>query len=436
MLPVPVASNEQQRRKSAGLQRLTLLAFTALLVLLFAALAVTEGLGDPSVPSDAVAVVEDAPDDLGTITKAEFDRALVQAAAATQVTPVPKPGDDKYEELKETALGELLDAVWLHGQAAEMGIEVTPKEIADELEKLKEQAFKTEKQYRKFLEESKFTKADVDKRVTLQILSTKIQEQIGEGSPIPSSDEIEEYYEAAKSSQFTTPESRDIRFVVNQDKASVDAAKAALEKDDSIESWKKVAKKYSSDPATKGNGGLQSAISEGGVSEPLNAAVFAAGQGELEGPIDDSRGLLVFEVETITPESVQGLDAVKSQISTQLTEQAQQQHFAAFVRNYNSLWTSRTFCAEDFLIARCANFEGDGRSPEADPACYEADPKTPAEACPAPALQVKPAQPGSVSLLTPEGQKLPQRPRPAGEEAAAAAPTEGLGIPPAGVPTE
>jgi len=436
MLPVPVASNEQQRRGTAGLQRLALLAFTGLLVLLFAGLAIAEGLGDPSIPGDAVAVVEDAPDDLGTISRAEFDRALLQAAAAAQVQPLPKPGDDQYEQLKETALGEILDSVWIRAEAADMGLEATPKEVADELEKLKDQAFKTEKQYREFLQESKFTRADVDQRVTLQILSTKIQEQVNEEAPVPSEGEIESYYEAAKDTQFTTPETRDIRLVVNQDKAKVEAAKAALEKDDSVESWERVAKKYSSDPATKNNGGLQSGISEGGVAEPLGAAVFAAQQGDLEGPIEDSRGQLIFEVATVAPERAQTLDQVKSQISTQLSEQVSQQNFSRFVRNYTSKWTARTFCAEGFTIERCANFEGSGRAPEADPACYEADPKAPAEACPAPVPQVKPAQPGSVSLLTPEGQKLPQRPRPAGEEAAAGVPPEGLGVPPAGVPTE
>ena len=53
------------------------------------------------------------------------------------------------------------------------------------------------------------------------------------------------------------PESRDVRVVVNKDKAKAEAAKALLEKDDSPASWKKVAAKYSEDPTTKTKGGLQ-----------------------------------------------------------------------------------------------------------------------------------------------------------------------------------
>jgi parvulin-like peptidyl-prolyl isomerase len=407
--------------KLAGLQRLALLGFAALFILLFVIFAIAQGIGHPSVPSGSVAVVEDAPDGLSPVTEAQFKHALIQASAEDKVTPVPKPGDEKYEAEQEKALGNLLDSIWIQGQAEEMGISVTPKEIAEELKKLKEKAFKTEQQYKEFLKEAHFTEADVNTRVTIQMLSEQIQKQVTEEAPIPSNSEIKNYYEAAKSSQYTTPESRDIRVIKNPDKAKVEEAKAALEKDDSIKSWEKVAKQYSID-TTKSTGGLQSAVTEGSgtLQEPLEAAVFAAEQGELEGPLKEGKTYTVFEVMKITPEKVQSLDEAKSQISAQLAEQVQQQTFAAFVRNYGSRWQSRTFCASGFVIARCSNYKPSGRPAEADEACFEANPKKAPEACPAPIASIKPAQPGTVSPLNREGQKLAQRPRPAGLEEGAA----------------
>ena len=407
--------------KSVGLQRLALLGFAALFILLFVIFAIAQGIGHPSVPSGDVAVVEDAPDGLSPVSEAQFRHALVQASAEDKVTPVPKPGDDKYEAEQEKALGNVLDAIWIQGQAEEMGISVTPKEIAEELKKLKEKAFKTEQQYKEFLKEAHFTEADVNTRVTIQILSEQIQNQVTEEAPIPSNSEIKNYYEAAKSSQYTTPESRDIRVIKNSDKAKVEAAKAALEKDDSIKSWETVAKKYSTD-TTKSTGGLQSAVTEGSgtLQEPLEAEVFGAEQGELEGPVQEGKTYTVFEVMKITPEKVQSLDEAKSQISAQLAEQAKQQTFAAFVRNYGSRWQSRTFCASGYVISRCANYKTSGRPTEADEACFEANPKKAPEACPAPITSIKPAQPGTVSPINREGQKLAQRPRPSGLEEGAA----------------
>jgi parvulin-like peptidyl-prolyl isomerase len=428
----PVASNQRQRRGGAGLQRLALLGSAALLVVLFLIFAIAEGIGDPSVPSGDVAVVEDAPDGLGTITKEDLDHAIEQAAAESQVKPVPKPGDPKYDELQEAALGQLFDSIWIQGLGEEMGFTVTPKEVSDELAKLKKQAFKSEKQYNEFLKEGHYTQADVNERVKVQIISTKVQEQITEEGSTPSSDEIEEYYEAAKSSQFTTPESRDVRTIANKDKAKVEEAKELLLKDDSPESWKKVAKKYSTE-ATKGNGGLQAGLTEGRLPEPLNAEVFAAGQGEVLGPVKGASTYTIFEVEKITPEKVQSLDEAKSQISTQLSEQAQQKRFAAVIGNWRSTWTARTFCASDFVIERCANFEGEAHPAEASPACYEADPKTPATECPSPVTPIKPALPGSVTLQKPEGEPFVQRPLPESSGAAAEGTTE---LPPGATPEE
>lgn len=427
-----MAPNQRPGRKPEGLQRLALLGFAALFILLFVIFAVAEGLGNPSVSSGDVAVIEDAPDGLSPITEARFKHALVQTSAQNQEKTLPKPGEEKYEELKKKTLEELLNSIWIQGQAEEMGIAVTSKEVLKELAKLKKQAFKTEKQYQEFLKEAHFTRADVLERVKVQMLTTQIQEQVTEEAAQPSKGEIETYYEAAKSNQFTTPESRDIRVVKNKDKAKVEEAKAALEKDDSVKSWEKVAKKYSTD-TTKSNGGLQSGVSEEALGEPLGEDVFAADQGELEGPLHEGKTYTVFEVMKITPQKVQSLDEAKSQISTQLAEQKKQETFQRFVRDWSSRWTSRSFCGSDFLNERCANFKGDGRPPESNPACYEANPKTPATACPAPIQQVKPAVPGTVSPLNREGQKLAQRPRPSGLEETAAAPG-GEVLPPGGVP--
>lgn len=417
-----------QSRK-LGRQRLALVIFAALFVVLFAGFAIAQGIGDPGVPSGDVALVEQVPDDIGAVSEAEFKRAMVQQAAQGGLKKIPTPGEDKYEELKEGALGELLDSVWIQGEAEELGISVTPKQIATELAQVKKQNFKTDAEFQKFLKTSKFTMEDVRTRVKLQLLSTQIQEAITKKAPPASDSEISSYYDTAKDSQFTTAESRDIRVVVNKDKAKVEAAKAELDKDNSAASWKKVAAKYSSDPSTKDKGGLRAGTTEELLQsqEALKTAVFGSPTGVVAGPIDVEGSFYVVEVEKLNPEKVQTLAEVKAQIKSQLTQQVAQEVFSDFVAEYQSKWTSRTFCASDFTIERCANFVGSGHPASAPPACYEADPKggTPKE-CPAPIGQVAPALPGSTTPLKPQGERLPQRPRPEGLKEAA---EEGLTLP-------
>jgi parvulin-like peptidyl-prolyl isomerase len=424
-----VASGREAKTKAAGIQRLAVLALSALLVVLFVGFAVAQGIGNPSVPSGDVAIVKGVPEEDGRINREELDRAIEQQATQGGLKKAPKPGSAKYDELTKAALGELFDAIWIKGEGEELGITVTDKEIEAELEQIKEQNFQTEKAYKEFLKTSHFTREDVDKRVELQVLSTQIQEQVNKEAPSPTSSEIAAYYDEAKATQYTTKPSRNVRVVINSDKKKAEKAAAILAKDNSEASWKKVAEKYSSDPTSKAKGGLLESISEETLEEPLKSAVFGAQKGELVGPIKYQSNYMVLEVAKVNSEEVQPLDEVEAQIKSQLEQQMQQEFFSEFIGAYQSKWASRTFCADGYVIERCANYKGSGHASSAPPACYEADPKTPATECPAPVQQSKPALPGSVSILKPQGEPLAQRPVVPGSESAASTPAEGTPVP-------
>jgi foldase protein PrsA len=421
-----VGAKPGQSRKS-GRQRLALALFGALFVVLFAGYAIAQGLGHPSVPSGDVALVTHVPTDVGTVSEADFKRALLQQAVQAKLKGAPKPGDEKYEELKKAALGELLDTIWIQGEAEELGIAVTPKQIATELAQIKKTNFKTAAEYQKFLKTSHFSKADVLSRVKLQLLSTQIQEGITKKAPPPTSSEISNYYDSAKATQYTTAASRDVRVIVNKDKAKAEAAKSALEKDDSPASWKKVAEKYSEDPTTKSKGGLQPALTEELLAsqEELKSAIFGNPLNVVVGPIGVEGKFFLTEVVKLNPTKVKPLAEVSAEIKTQLTQQLAQKVFSEFVSEYQSKWQSRTFCAADFTSVenRCANGTSSGHPASAPAGCYEADPKGGLpKACPAPVSLPSPAMPGSTTVLKPEGERLPQRPRPAGLKEAAALP--------------
>jgi parvulin-like peptidyl-prolyl isomerase len=409
-----VGAKPGQSRK-AGRQRLALIVFGALFVILFAGYAIAHGLGDPSIPEGDVAIVQGVPD--GSISEAEFKRALGQQIAQGGLKKPPKPGEKKYEELKTAALGELLDQTWIEGEAEALGISVTPKQIGTELAQIKKTNFKTAAEYQEFLKTSRFTKADVLARVKLQLLSTQIQEKITQQAPVPSEGEIADFYDSAKDTQFTTPESRDVRVIVNKDKAKVEAAQKLLEEDSSPASWKKVALKYSSDPTTKKEGGLQKSLTEEILQsqEDLKDAIFGNPSGVIVGPFEVQGNFFVSEVVKLNAAKVQTLGAVKAQIKSQLAQQQSEETFSEFVAEYQSKWQSRTFCASGFEIERCSNYKTPAHPAGAKPGCYEANPKggLPAD-CQAPVIQPEPALPGTTTPVEPSGKRLAQRPRPEG----------------------
>ncbi len=134
------------------------------------------------LPKSTVAVVAHVGVRLGRITRIEFQHALAQSAAAAGRSSTPRPGADEYEKLKDIAFREMLDTVWIEGQAAEMGIRISSRQVSRQLAQLKKQAFKSEAAYYEFLRESHFTRGDVRERIKIQLISWKIQERVGAGA--------------------------------------------------------------------------------------------------------------------------------------------------------------------------------------------------------------------------------------------------------------
>jgi len=390
---------------------------------------VAQGLGSPSVPSGDVVKVQDVPDELATVSQKDFDRAFAQQVQAAKLKKRPAEGSKKFDEVKEATLTELIEGIWLRGQAEEMGITITDKQVEEELAQIKKSSFPTPGSYNKFLKESGLSQEDVDDRVELQVVINAIQEKVNSEAPAPTASEISDYYEAEKATQFSEKESRDVRIIINKDKAKVEAAKKELEKDNSPASWKKVAPKYSSDPTSKSKGGLSEGITEEFLKGELKEAIFGSATGELKGPVKFETNWILTEVVKLNPAKSKSLAEVKAQIEETLKGEKQQEYLGEFATDFQTRWVSRTYCASGYVIEKCANFKGDGHPANAAPACYEADPKTPATECPAPVTPISPALPGSVTVQKPKGEPFQQRPQP--ESAGAETGTE---VPPGAAP--
>jgi parvulin-like peptidyl-prolyl isomerase len=424
----------KRKEKAAGRQRLALIVFGALFVLLFVGFAIAEGLTGPSVPSGDVAHISNVPDEFANVSEDKLKRSILRLSTSSEEASKkpPKPGSKKYEEVQKKAMTELIEGVWIRGEAEELGVSVTEKQVEDELAAIKKSNFPGKGAYEKFLKESHFTQEEVNQLVELQIFTKEIQAQVSAEAPKPSSSEVEAYYEAEKEAQFTTKESRDVRLILNEDKGEVEAAKAALEEDSSPANWKKVAKKYSSDPTSAAKGGLQEGITEEFLKGPLKTAIFDSPTGELVGPVKFEKNYVLVEVVKLNPEKEQTLAEAKGQIESTLGQQTQQEFLSEFVTDFDTKWTQRTTCASGFVMEKCGNYKGSGHPSNASPACYEADPKTPAKECPSPVTPISPALPGTVTETKRKGEPFPQRPIPEASEAAG----EELpaGVPPAATP--
>jgi parvulin-like peptidyl-prolyl isomerase len=430
--------------------------FGATLVLMVVIVAAAIGIGHPSVPSDDVAVVDD-PDinvpglvDEGHISKTNFDRFLLQTAKQNNLQQVPQPSDPQYEQLKDQAVQSALQIAWIVGEAGRRGLTFTDTEVQQSYDQIKSQ-FKSEEEYVTARDQAGLTEEDVRERARLQLIQNKIQEEISNSVGDVSDTDARDYYNANKQ-QFTQPATRTIRIIQNKDANQVNAALQALQADPSPANWKKVAAQYSTDPTSKEKGGLRTDVVPGTFQQPLDDEVFNAPTGQVQGPVTTPTGTFVFEVESATPEGVQGFDdtvssattggaasKVSDQIKTQIQSQQQQEALAAFGQHFRDYWTNLTQCGSDYVVEGCDNFSGGGQT--CDPDKVAQAPGGQGTGCPAPVfascqegsaatggqpgqLQCSgsgptPGAPGSFKPFLPVVGGAPQGPHPPGEGAAA-----------------
>ena len=443
--------------------------FGATLVLTVAITAAAIGLGHPNVSSDDVAVIDDSDInveglvDEGVITKTNFDRFLDQTARQNGLDGVPAPSDPQYQQLKDQAMQSALQIAWIIGEAERQGLTFTDTEIQQSFEQIKSQ-FKNEQAYVQARDQAGLTEADVLERAKLQLVQNKIQDDIANSVPPPSTSDAEKFYDANKQ-QFTQPATRTIRIIQNQDAAQVDQAIQALESDNSAANWKRVASEFSTDPTSKEKGGLRADVVPGSFQQPLDGEIFSAPTGQVEGPVATPTGTFAFEVISATPEQVQGFDdqassaaggppqRISDQITQQIRSPQQQEALAAFGDDFRSYWTNLTQCNDDFLVDGCDNFKGGTQTCE--PGKLGPSPTgQPTQGCPAPVFATcqegsaatggqpgqlqctgtgpAPGAPGSFQPFVPSAGGTAQGPHPPGE--ATAAPTLPSGIPGLGGP--
>jgi foldase protein PrsA len=316
------------------------------------------------VPSDAVASVSG-----NAIPISDFNKTLkVNAAQSGGVVPdppsykaciagkkktSPKLSDSAlktqcqkdWTTAKDTIMTSLVQQKWFELEAEDRGITVTDAQVKARFTQLKQQSFPKDADYQKFLKQYNQTEADLLRLVKASMIQEAVQQKVTQ-IPTPSTGQVKDEYNKNKS-KYATPATRDINLVFNANKAKADAAKAAI---DGGDSWAAVAKKYSEDSVSKGNGGKFPGVTKGQFPKALDTAVFSAKKGAVVGPIKTQYGYYLIQVTKTTPGSQQSLAKATPQIKSSLQQAAQQKAQTSFQTEFTDKWRKKTKCAEDFKV--------------------------------------------------------------------------------------
>jgi foldase protein PrsA len=313
----------------------------------------SQGQSDPDVASGKKAAQIPDPPDFKTCVAGKV------AAAPAPAKGQPKPTTAQYKQqcqteyngLRDQVLQFLISAQWIVGEAKDQGVKVTDTEVNTQFETTKKQSFPKDADFQKFLKSSGMALDDLKFRVRVQALSDKLRTKVTKGKDTVTPAQISTYYNKNKS-RFAQPERRDLLIVLTKTKAKADTALAALK---GGQGFKKVAKKYSIDQASKNQGGKLLAVAKGQQEKALDDAVFKAPKGKLEGPVKTQFGYYVFQVSKVTAASQQTLTQATPTIKQLLQSQNQQKALDDFVKDFQKRWKDKTNCRNGFVTQDCKN---------------------------------------------------------------------------------
>ena len=304
---------------------------THVFILLLALLALgVAGCGgdDENVPDGAVAVVDGE-----EITKSEFDALMTRAKSSyTQnKREWPKVGTPEYKTLQNQAVAYLVQQEKYRQKAEDLDVEVTDKEVDERMQQVITQYFSGKREdFEKNLKQQGLNEEQVRAEIENQVVSEKIYEKVTEGVKVTDA-EIQKYYDGHKS-DYKVAESRDVRHILVAKKPLADDLHTQLQNGGAFAA---LAKKHSTDPGSKENGGKLT-VRRGETVPPFDKAAFSLKKGELSQPVKTQYGYHIIEaLSDVKPASQTPLKDVKEQIRQQLLQEKRQQAITDWSKELN-----------------------------------------------------------------------------------------------------
>ena len=299
------------------------------------------GAGQP------VIVPNDPPDFANCIAQA---RKEIPAVAKQSDKQLKSACQSLFTSLSSQVMDFLIRGYWYQADAVKQHVHITDAQVQKEFNTEKSQQYPTESAFQTFLKQSGYTLQDLLFRVRLNLIYKAL---IAKHHQTVTDKQISAYY-FSHATQFGTPATRNLRIVLTKSASQANAAKSALQRG---KSWDAVAKKYSTDPATKNKGGVMTNVSQGTTDKALEKAAFSASVNKLIGPVKGQFGYYVVEVTKITPATHKSLAQESSQIRQTLTGLQQQSAQTAVDNTAKKHWLSKTTCRGGYAMADCSGYK-------------------------------------------------------------------------------
>ena len=262
------------------------------------------------------------------ITRSQYALRLQQGFNEIEQTVPADQVAAKKEELRKNLTQELVNELLVKDRADRLGLTVTPDELKDAIEKLKQQyGIKTDQQFDESLQKSGMTRTEMETRMRDTLLTNKVFGTELRSREEATDAELRERYDREKE-RYRLPERAHLREIVivrPTDPAAVDkAAKRAEQIAADAKTTKDFAKlaMTTSEVSTKDKGGDLGEVARGELLPELDKAVFNAQSGAVLGPISTKAGWHILKVEARYPSEIPAFESVKDKLRKDASDDA------------------------------------------------------------------------------------------------------------------
>jgi len=254
--------------------------------------------------------------------------------------------DERRGTAAQRALGLLIAAQWVDGEAARQGVAPSSDAVSKAVNGRKEANGVSE--FEAALHASGQTIGDVELDARSELAAAALAGKLVQRASQITEAEVTSYYEQHHK-LFTEGEERQTELIENL--PSPAAATALVRRIGTGNAFKKRALKEAVVRTVSG------APAPGDITN-LSDAIFAARQGVVSPPTKLNRTWTVFIVRKIVPAKLKPLARVRRDAERRLIAQRHRQLFASFEREYKARWKARTICQRGYVVPKCAQYTG------------------------------------------------------------------------------
>ena len=274
------------------------------------------------------------------ITRSQYAKRLADLDREIEQTTPPEQVAERKQLVRTRLVDELIEELLIKDRADRIGVTVSPEEIKDAINRLKQQYnITTDEQFETSLRQSGMTRADMEVRLRDTLITNKVFGRELRNRGELDDRELRERYNREKE-HYRLPERarlREIVIVKPENPASAEEARkraeiAASDARAPGADFAKIAAAVS-EAGTKDQGGELGEVSRGELLPSLDTAVFNATAGDVIGPIETRSGWHVLKVEQRLPSEVPAFESVKDRLRKDASDETFQRDLKAYLES-------------------------------------------------------------------------------------------------------